>query len=645
MLRLLASIGGPIFAKELIESARRKRYFVNRVLYAAALLIVLALVWENAYYLRQGPITTREMARFARDMFVAVSVVQYSAVWFFVPVFVCGLIAAEREAQSLDLLLTTHLLDREIVLGKLASRLAITAVILLSTLPVVALVGMFGGIDVRSVWQTLLSTLLAMLFAGAFSIYFSSVSRSPIGSLVRTYWWLAVWLIGLPFATLLVIELLTVGPPGPIGVILFGQIFINPIGSFIAAIGPGFERVITTYVGRWYFWPMYVFPTIISLLLIWRAVARLRVDPSRLAIARMAKWLANKFAPTAVAAHQKRSLRRAARAERWFWLSSISNPIWLRSRLARVYDREGYIGRIQWAGWLLAAGFFLLIALNKPRDLSDNDAAAAFLIPAWIGLGLLIVVISASSFVSDRRRGFFDLVLVTTLEPREIVDGTLLAVWQHVRRTWWLAAVLTGLLVMTGAVVPHLGFVSLVTGTLFGATIALAGVMTSLAARSLPQSLVPTFVLPVLMTLGTGLMIGYFREAAGPIAWFLAPFLLLATTVCTRHSISSAAIGAHFIAVHLALVLAATAFSFDATSLSLPLGLCNPASMVIGAAVERTSIGSLLSNRRYPHSFDATWYVAAYWLAMIVNILWARRWMVKRFDQLTGRVRPLAADR
>src|SRR5262249_38105099 len=153
---------------------------------------------------------------------------------------------------TLDLLLTTHLDDREIVLGKLASRLAITFVILLSTLPVVALVGMFGGVEVRSVWRTLLSTLLAMLFAGSVSIYFSSVSRSPVGSLVRTYWWLAVWLIGLPFATLLFIELVSVGRPGWIGVLLMGQVFINPVGSFIVAIEPGFEREVITYVGSWF---------------------------------------------------------------------------------------------------------------------------------------------------------------------------------------------------------------------------------------------------------------------------------------------------------------------------------------------------------------------------------------------------------
>ena len=180
MQRLLTAIGGPIFGKELIETSRRTRYFINRVLYASALLIVVTLVWEDARYLWQGGTTIREMALFGRTVFVAVTIVEYVAIWFFVPVFVCGLVAGEREANTLDLLLMAQLSDREIVIGKLASRLAIVVQILLSTLPIICLVGMFGGVEARGIWRTLHSMLLAMLFAGAFSIYFSSVSRSPV---------------------------------------------------------------------------------------------------------------------------------------------------------------------------------------------------------------------------------------------------------------------------------------------------------------------------------------------------------------------------------------------------------------------------------------------------------------------------------
>ncbi|MBI2826212.1 MAG: ABC transporter permease [Planctomycetia bacterium] len=251
MQRLLAAIGGPIFAKELIETARRKRYFVNRVLYAVTLLVVLTMVWSEASYLR-GPNSIHLTARFAREVFIALNIVQYAAVWFFVPVFACGLVAAEREAQTLDLVLTARLSDREIVLGKLASRLAIVAQILLSTLPVICLVGMFGGIEVRSVSRALASTVLAMLFAGAFSIYFSSTSRSPVAALVRTYWWLAVWLIGLFAVAGVIVGVFNIQPRNPAAIIICGQAYMNPVATFIAGIEPDLDRELTRNFGGWY---------------------------------------------------------------------------------------------------------------------------------------------------------------------------------------------------------------------------------------------------------------------------------------------------------------------------------------------------------------------------------------------------------
>ena len=118
-------------------------------------------------------------------------------------------------------------------------------------------------------------------------------------------------------------------------------------------------------------------------------------------------------------------------------------------------------------GWAAAVVFLIMIVLFDPRELSRDDPAFGILIPTWIALGLLTTIFAASSLVSDRRRGFFDLVLVTTLEPHEIIDGTWLAVWQHVRSTWWLAAVFTGLLALTGSIPLDMAFVSLVSGTLF----------------------------------------------------------------------------------------------------------------------------------------------------------------------------------
>ena len=148
--------------------------------------------------------------------------------------------------------------------------------------------------------------------------------------------------------------------------------------------------------------------------------------------------------------------------------------------------------------------------------------------------------------------------------------------------------------------------------------------MTSLAATKLPQSLVPTFMLPIMMTIGTGVVIAFGRSVSGPLSWILAAGYMLGTLIWTRRSLSPAAVGAHFIAVHMALVFAATALSYDGRSECLPLGLCNPASMVIGVLGVRNGhhLSSLFewSNNGKPQ-LDAAPHVIGYWLAMAVNIL------------------------
>src|SRR6266581_4761461 len=111
MHSLLSSLLGPMFAKEMIEIARRKRYFINRVLYGLVLFFTVFVVWDDfrGRFAGQGTASIRVMAEMAEALFHAISGVQYGAVFLFVPLFLCGVIASEREERTLELLFTTRL--------------------------------------------------------------------------------------------------------------------------------------------------------------------------------------------------------------------------------------------------------------------------------------------------------------------------------------------------------------------------------------------------------------------------------------------------------------------------------------------------------------------------------------------------------
>ena len=232
MYRLFSELFGPIFAKEMIEMSRRRRYFVNRVLYTAALLLVLFVVYqENHWRILHTP-GIQMMARLARELFDGVCIQQYVAVYLFVPVFVCAVIAGEREANTLELLFTTSLDDHQIVLGKLASRLAVVTALILSALPVFGLIRLFGGIDFGCLVRVEAATILAMVYTGAHAMYFSVHSRSPIGALVRTYWWMGLWLLVLPVVLALVLELLDGDDDWVIYLVYVNPTFLLPPAVF-----------------------------------------------------------------------------------------------------------------------------------------------------------------------------------------------------------------------------------------------------------------------------------------------------------------------------------------------------------------------------------------------------------------------------
>jgi ABC-type transport system involved in multi-copper enzyme maturation permease subunit len=640
---LLASLLGPVFAKEMVEISRRKRYFVNRVLFGLALLFTLYFVWDSfrGQFAAGGRVSIGLMARMAESLFHAVSGLQYAAVFLFVPLFLCGVIASEREERTLELLFTTRLTDREIVLGKLASRLAAVGLLVLFTLPVMSLIMLFGGVDPPALWRIYACTLLAVVYAGAHAIYFSTVTKSAMGALVRTYWWMAVWLFGVP--TAIMIPVTAIWPTVPAIKFCSGiLLFLNPRYGFVASLDGGWYSQMAWTIGSWFFPLSFVVPLGWSLFLLWRAIRRLRLAPTPLAMLlgklRFLRALRQNH-------HERERIRAGARrrrAGRLWYLFRVRNPLWLRARLTRVYDRERYIGRVQWLVWLAELFFFVLLWMSGPSwNLRHRGEGIPFVALAWLAVAVLLTIIAGTSLVSDRRRGFFDLVLMTPLTPREIIDGTLLSVWEHVRRIYWLPCLLGLFFALTGSSTLLGVCCSIITATLFGAVLAVHGTACSLTAKTLPAALVPTFLFPVLVIIGIVFLVPIFEHGSGPALWIFTALFFSLTWSWVRRRTSPALVGSYFMAVHLVLACLATCWEAGAQSRDYPIITMNPAFMAI-APLD----GEL--RRLFPDPISGVpWLfgLGCYWICLIANFLWARRWLIRNFERLVERTHRHAESR
>src|SRR5262249_55059877 len=120
-----------------------------------------------------------------------------------------------------------------------------------------------------------------VLYAGAHTIYFSTVTKSAMGALVRTYWWMAVWLLGVPIAVMIPVSVMRSFPAQRSYMSVF--VLLNPLFAFGATMeGIAYNQVASS-LGAWFFPLTFVVPGGWSIFLLWRAVRKLHLAPTTFA--------------------------------------------------------------------------------------------------------------------------------------------------------------------------------------------------------------------------------------------------------------------------------------------------------------------------------------------------------------------------
>lgn len=103
------------------------------------------------------------------------------------PAFTTGAISLEREKQTIDLLVTTPLSTLGMVIGKLFSALVYVFLLILASIPMVAIVFVFGGVGPEDVLRAYV-LLFAMAFGmGAVGLFISALVRRTQTATVMTF--------------------------------------------------------------------------------------------------------------------------------------------------------------------------------------------------------------------------------------------------------------------------------------------------------------------------------------------------------------------------------------------------------------------------------------------------------------------------
>jgi ABC-type transport system involved in multi-copper enzyme maturation permease subunit len=162
----------PVLRRELVERMRGRGAFLMLTLYLAVLSVILYIAYQagkssgNATDQFGGPfgggVDPTQIASVGRGIFEWLLFFMLVLVLFMVPGQVSGAIAGERERQTLIPLQITLLRPRSILLGKIGAALAFLMLLMVATLPLLAVTYLIGGVTIGDV----LSGIGLVVFVG-----------------------------------------------------------------------------------------------------------------------------------------------------------------------------------------------------------------------------------------------------------------------------------------------------------------------------------------------------------------------------------------------------------------------------------------------------------------------------------------------
>ena len=199
---------GPIFEKELRVSSRRKRNYVLRTVYIASLTVFLIVVWlQTAQDVSSsGLYMSSRLAAAGKAIIVTIVWFQFCITQALAVIMLSTAIGEEIYLRTLDVLMTTPITCFQIVLGKLSSKLLQLILLLAISLPLLAIVRVFGGVPWDYIVSSLCITLTTVIFYGSLSLFFSIFSRRAYAVIIVT-----ILVLGFLFGLLLLIAMQTFG--------------------------------------------------------------------------------------------------------------------------------------------------------------------------------------------------------------------------------------------------------------------------------------------------------------------------------------------------------------------------------------------------------------------------------------------------
>lgn len=206
----------PVYKNELKMSARSMQIPVLAVIFNSILSVVTLSV---LYSIRQGYIRNgSEPYSSMMLLYVVVLTIEVVLLCLFVPSAAGGSIVGERERQTLDILLSSRMSVGEIVMGKLLSCISTAVLLVFTSVPILAVTSMYGGMQLSVLYQSAAYVGFFILFIGSIGVFCSCRFKKTTYASISAYG----VIIALTIGTGLLVVLLNMAVGG-----FYGNYFIT----------------------------------------------------------------------------------------------------------------------------------------------------------------------------------------------------------------------------------------------------------------------------------------------------------------------------------------------------------------------------------------------------------------------------------
>ncbi len=421
---------GPIFDKELRVSSRRRRNYVLRFAYISLLSAILFFVWAevvqtSGYSLFQAS----RMAHAGQSIISFIVWFQFCATQIIAVIMLSTSISDEIYNKTLGLLMTTPINSFQIVMGKLLSKLLQLILLLVISLPLLAVIRIFGGVPWNYIISSLCLTLATIIFIGSLSLFFSIFSQRAYVVIIVTIISLIVIFAVIPLIGSALFELLKwnryVDRNTYYSIITQPNPYIQMYVVMIKLLEPNMRGV------PFYSWQLNcgilavssIIILLVSTILVRRIALRQATGQLIFSPSRKRNKEQNKVSGT-IGSYEN--------------IRTVKDPpvMWKEMRLP-LFGRHKIIAGIC-IFLVLSLLFFIYWLCARERALDDSDTHTIFAV-VFLLLGIVFtVILTSTGITTEKEARSWPILLTTTLDDRQILFGKYIGTLRRLLPVWIL---------------------------------------------------------------------------------------------------------------------------------------------------------------------------------------------------------------